>query len=297
LSSPGVASAVTVARPIAREESPLRRTLIRFRRHRLAMVGVVVIAILVVGTILASQKAAYDLGLGQGHRPPSQAHWFGTDALGRDVFARTLLGGRVSLMVGLVSALCSTAIGLVVGSLAGYFRRLDFVIMRVVDVIMSFPLWSLLLLAAAFVGPGIVNIIVLIALITWPTPARIIRGQILQLREADFVIASKVLGVKDRSILLRHVLPNSIAPLLVYTSISVATNVLLEAALSYLGLGVQPPTPSWGNLLNNARSISVLSQEAWQWAPAAILIVVFVLAVNFVGDGLRDAVDPRRTDI
>jgi peptide/nickel transport system permease protein len=260
------------------------------------MVGVVVIAILVVGTILAPQKAAYDLGLGQGHRSPSLVHWFGTDALGRDVFARTLLGGRISLMVGLVSALFSTAIGLVVGSLAGYFRRLDFTIMRVVDVIMSFPLWILLLLAAAFVGPGIVNIIVLIALITWPIPARIIRGQILQLREADYVVAAKVLGAKDHSILVRHVLPNSLAPLLVYTSIAVATNVLLEAALSYLGLGVQPPTPSWGNLLNNARSISVLSREPWQWAPAAILIVVFVLAVNFVGDGVRDAVDPRRAD-
>ncbi len=261
------------------------------------MVGVVAIAILMVGTILAPQKEAYDLGLGQGHQPPSRVHWFGTDALGRDVFARTLNGGRVSLMVGLVSALFSTAIGLVVGSLAGYFRRLDFVIMRVVDVIMSFPLWILLLLAAAFVGPGVVNIIVLIALITWPIPARIIRGQILQLREADFVVAARVLGVKDHSILLRHVLPNSIAPMLVYTSIAVAKNVLLEAALRYLGLGVQPPTPSWGNLLNNARSISVLSQEPWQWAPAAILIVVFVLAVNFVGDGIRDAVDPRRMDV
>jgi peptide/nickel transport system permease protein len=260
------------------------------------MIGIVVIAILVVGTIFAPQKAAFDLGLGQGHMPPSRAHWFGTDALGRDVFARTLLGGRVSLIVGLVAALSSTAIGLVVGSAAGYFRRLDFVLMRWVDVIMSFPLWILLLLAAAFVGPGIVNIIVLIALITWPIPARIIRGQILQMREVDFVVAARVLGARDRSILGRHILPNSMAPLLVYTSIAVATNVLLEAALSYLGLGVQPPTPSWGNLLNNARSISVLSREPWQWAPAAILIVVFVLAVNFVGDGIRDAVDPRRTD-
>jgi peptide/nickel transport system permease protein len=257
------------------------------------MVGLLVIAILVVGTILAPQKAAFDLGLGQGHQPPSRVHWFGTDALGRDVFARTLLGGRISLMVGLVSALFSTAIGLFIGSLAGYFRHLDFGIMRVVDVIMSFPLWILLLLAAAFVGPGIVNIIVLIALITWPIPARIIRGQILQMREADFVMAAKVLGAKDRWILVRHVLPNSIAPLLVFTSIAVATNVLLEASLSYLGLGVQPPTPSWGNLLNNARSISVFSREPWQWAPAAVLIVAFVLAVNFVGDGIRDAVDPR----
>jgi peptide/nickel transport system permease protein len=260
------------------------------------MVGVVVIAILVVGTIVAPQKEAFDLGLGQGHQPPSQAHWFGTDTLGRDVFARTLLGGRVSLLVGLVSALFCTAIGLMIGSMSGYFRRLDFAFMRLVDVIMSFPLWILLLLAAAFVGPGIVNIIVLIALITWPIPARIIRGQILQLRDADYVVAARVLGARDRSILVRHILPNSIAPLLVFASIAVATNVLLEASLSYLGLGVQPPTPSWGNLLNTARSISVLSREPWQWAPAAILIVVFVLAVNFVGDGIRDAVDPRRTD-
>jgi peptide/nickel transport system permease protein len=287
-----------IARPIAREASPLRRTLIRFRRHRLAMVGVVVITIVVVGTIVVPQNAAYDLNLFNGHRPPSPAHWLGTDALGRDVFARTLLGGRVSLIVGLVSALFSTVIGLVVGSLAGYYRRLDFFIMRGVDVIMSFPLWILLLLAAALVGPGIVNIIVLIGLITWPIPTRIIRGQILQLREADFVVAAKVLGVRDRLILLRHILPNALAPMLVYTSIAVATNVLLEAALSYLGLGVQAPTPSWGNLLNNARSISVLSEEPWQWAPAAIMIVVFVLAVNFVGDGIRDAVDPRgRTDV
>jgi peptide/nickel transport system permease protein len=288
-----VADAGTVAKPIARGASPFRRTLIRFRRHRLAMVGVVVIAILVVAAILAPQKEAYDLGLGQGHQPPSGAHWFGTDALGRDVFARTLLGGRVSLIVGLVSALFCTAIGLVIGSLAGYFRRLDFGIMRLVDVIMSFPLWILLLLAAAFVGPGISNMIVLIALITWPVPARIIRGQILQLRDADFVIAARVVGAKDHWIVLRHVLPNSMAPLLVFTSIAVAANVLLEAALSYLGLGVQPPTPSWGNLLNTARSITVLSREPWQWAPAAILIVLFVLAVNFVGDGIRDAVDPR----
>jgi peptide/nickel transport system permease protein len=261
------------------------------------MIGVFVIAILVVGTIIAPQKPAYNLSLSQGHLPPGRLHWFGTDSLGRDVFARTLLGGRVSLIVGLVSALFSTTIGLFVGSLAGYFRHLDFVIMRAVDVIMSFPLWILLLLAAAFVGPGIVNIIVLIALISWPVPARIIRGQILQLREADFVVAARVVGVKDRTILLRHVLPNSIAPLLVYTSIAVATNVLLEAALSYLGLGVQPPTPSWGNLLNNARSISVLGEEPWQWAPAAIMIVVFVLAVNFVGDGIRDAVDPKGRDV
>jgi peptide/nickel transport system permease protein len=297
LSAPNVGTVETGARVRSAEpgtaESPFRQALARFRRHRLAMTGVVVIAVLVVAALVVSDPAAYNLDLFHGHQPPSAGHWLGTDAIGRDVFARTLLGGRVSLMVGLVSALFSTIIGLVVGSLAGYYRRLDFVIMRFVDVIMSFPLWILLLLAAAFVGPGIINIIILIGVITWPIPTRIIRGQFLQLRESDFVIAAKVLGVRDRTIVLRHVIPNAMAPLLVYASIAVAGNVLLEAAMSYLGLGVQVPTPSWGNLLNNARSISVLSREPWQWAPAAILIVVFVLAVNFVGDGIRDAADPR----
>jgi peptide/nickel transport system permease protein len=274
-------------------ESPFRRALARFRSHRLAMTGIVILVLLVIGAIVVPEKAAYDQDLFNGHKPPSAAHLFGTDSIGRDVFARTLLGARVSLIVGLVSALFSTVIGLVVGSLAGYYRGLDFPIMRVVDVIMSFPLWILLLLAAAFIGPGILNIIILIGVITWPIPTRIIRGQFLTLREADYIVAAKVLGVPDRAVVVRHVLPNAIAPLLVYASIAVAGNVLLEAALSYLGLGVQVPTPSWGNLLNNARSISVLSREPWQWAPAAILIVVFVLAVNFVGDGIRDAADPR----
>jgi peptide/nickel transport system permease protein len=291
-----MAAADAVVVRVAREEqgaSPFRRALNRFLGHRLAMVGVVVLVTLVIAAILAPEKAAYDQNLFNGHKPPSPAHWFGTDSIGRDVFARTLLGARVSLIVGLVSALFSTVIGVIVGSLAGYYRKLDFAIMRVVDVIMSFPLWILLLLAAAFIGPGILNIIILIGVITWPIPTRIIRGQFLQLREVDYVVAAKVLGLRDRTIMLRHVLPNAIAPLLVYASIAVAGNVLLEAAMSYLGLGVQVPTPSWGNLLNNARSISVLSREPWQWAPAAILIVVFVLSVNFVGDGIRDAVDPR----
>ena len=288
-----MAIAETVAPRAARGESPLRRTFIRFRRHRLAMAGIVVIAILVLGAIFVPEQAAYALNMSNANQPPSAEHWLGTDALGRDVFARTLLGGRISLIVGLTSALFSTAIGVTIGTIAAYYRRFDFAVMRVVDVIMSFPLWILILLAAAFVGPGVVNIIVLIALVTWPIPARIIRGQILQLREADFIVAAKVLGVRDRSIVVNHIVPNAIAPLLVYTSLAVAANVLLEAALSYLGLGVQAPTPSWGNLLNQARSITVLAEQPWQWAPAAILIVLFVLAVNFVGDGIRDAVDPR----
>jgi peptide/nickel transport system permease protein len=189
----------------------------------------------------------------------------------------------------------STVIGVLVGAIAGFYRQLDFAIMRVVDVIMSFPQFVLLLILASFIGPGLVNIIFLIGALTWTVPCRLIRGQFLQLREADYVTAARVIGVRDRSIVVRHILPNAIAPLLVYMSLGVATNVILEATLSFIGLGVQPPTPSWGNLLNTAHSITVLSQQPWQWAPAAIFIVLFVLSVNFVGDGIRDALDARST--
>jgi peptide/nickel transport system permease protein len=285
--------AAPAAQEVYRSESPLRRTVARFRRHRLAMLGLAIIIALVVLALLGNEQQALRQNLSQGHQPPSLQHWFGTDSLGRDVFHRVLVGGRISLLVGLVAVLFSTSIGVVVGSLAGYYRRLDFGMMRVVDVIMSFPLFILLLLAAAFVGPGIFNIMVLIGLVTWPIPCRIIRGQFLQQREADYVVASRVMGARDRTIVLRHILPNAAAPLLVYMSLGVAGAVLLEAALSYLGLGVQPPTPSWGNILNTARSLTVLSREPWQWMPAAVFVVLFVLSVNFVGDGIRDAVDPR----
>ena len=274
-------------------ESPLRRTLTRFRRHHLAMLGLGTIVVLVVGAVAASDSGAYVQDLANAQQSPDATHLFGTDALGRDVFARTLLGGRVSLAVGLVSVVFSTVIGVVVGALAGYYRRLDNVIMRIVDVIMSFPQFVLLLLLAAFIGPGLINIMVLIAALTWTVPCRLIRGQFLQLRESDYVVAARVIGLRDRSIVMRHILPNAIAPLLVFASLGVAQNVILEATLSFIGLGVQPPTPSWGNLLNTAHSITVLSEQPWQWGPAAILIVLFVLAVNFVGDGIRDALDAR----
>ena len=274
-------------------ESPFRRTLRRFRRHRLAMVGVFVVAILVAGALAASESSAYAQNLANNQQPPSLEHLFGTDSLGRDVFSRTLVGGRVSLAVGLVSVVFSLVIGVIVGALAGYYRRLDSIIMRAVDVIMSFPQFVLLLLLAAFIGPGLINIMVLIAALTWTVPCRLVRGQFLQLREADYVVASQVIGVRDRLIVTRHILPNAIGPLLVFASLGVAQNVIVEATLSFIGLGVQPPTPSWGNLLNTAHSITVLSRQPWQWAPAAILIVLFVLAVNFVGDGIRDALDAR----
>ena len=276
-------------------DSPLRQTINRFRRHRPAMLGLVVIAFLVIAAIVASEQKALEQNLQARGQPPSAAHWFGTDAIGRDIFARTFVGGRISLLVGLVSVLFSTIIGATLGIIAGFYRRADFAVMRGVDVVMSFPTIILLLIAASLFGPGIFNMMVMIGLLTWTVPCRILRGQFLQLRDAEFVVAARVVGLRDRSIVLRHILPNALAPLLVYMSLGVASVVLLEAGLSYLGLGVQPPTPSWGNMLNAARSLTILSRQPWQWVPPAVLVVLFVLAVNFVGDGLRDALDSRST--
>jgi peptide/nickel transport system permease protein len=277
-------------------ETPFRRTIRRFRRHRLAVIGLVGIAILIVLAVLGSEAQALKINLADANKPPSAAHWLGTDRSGRDVLQRVLVGGRVSLLVGLVAVVVATAIGTVLGAIAGYNRRADFIIMRFVDIVMSFPQIVLLLVAVAVLGPGLLNMMLMVGLITWTIPCRIVRGQFLQLRDADFVLAARVLGVRDRSVVLSHILPNSLAPLLVYASLGVASVVLLEAGLSYLGLGIQPPTPSWGNMLNEARNISVLERQLWQWAPAGILTVLFVLAVNFVGDGLRDALDPRSTN-
>jgi peptide/nickel transport system permease protein len=274
-------------------DTPIRRTIRRFRRHRLAVLGLATIGILIVLALIGSDDAALKQNLSGSNVPPSATHWLGTDQIGRDVLSRTLVGGRVSLLVGLVSVFFSTSIGVVLGAMAGYYRQLDLAIMRVVDIVMSFPTIVLLLVAVALLGPGILNMMIMIGLLTWTYPCRIVRGQFLQLREADFVMAARVMGVRDRAIVLRHILPNSLAPLLVYASLGVASVVLLEAGLSYLGLGVQPPTPSWGNMLNTARSITTFEEQPWEWVPPGILTVIFVLAVNFVGDGLRDAFDPR----
>lgn len=275
-------------------DSPLRSAFRRFRRHRLALVGLVIIVLLVVASLLGSQAAALEQNLKAMNKPPSGEHLFGTDRIGRDILARTLVGGRISLSVGLVAVLFSCSIGVLLGASAGYYRGwLDHTVMRMVDVVLSFPVIILLLCVASLVGPSIFNVMVMIGLLTWPTPCRIMRAQFLAIRERTFVEAARCLGATNFTIAVRHILPNAIAPVLVYASFGVATAVLLEAGLSYLGLGVQPPTPSWGNMLNTARNISTMERTAWQWVPPAITTVLFVLAVNFVGDGIRDALDPQ----
>ena len=226
--------------------------------------------------------------------PPSAKHAFGTDKLGRDVAAGMIHGSRISLSIGFVAVGIALLIGVVLGAIAGYFGSwIDLVISRIFEIMLSIPTFFLLITIAALLPPSLYLTMLIIGATSWVGMARFTRNEFLRIRNLDYVTAAVALGVSDRKVMFKHILPNAIAPLLVYASFGVATAVLLEAGLSYLGLGVQPPTPSWGNMLNTARSLSTMERTAWQWIPPAITTVMFVLAVNFVGDGIRDAVDPR----
>ena len=281
-------------------ESPRRRALRRFLRHRLAMIGLVTIVIIVALALLGSEEAALkqNLRLGFTNQPPGKIPGYplGTDALGRDVLARTLVGGRVSILVAIVSVFIATVIGTVIGVISGYLGgRVDGALMRVVDIVLSFPIILLLIVVAYTIGPGLVTMMIMIGVVSWAQGARIIRGQVLALRETSFIEAARVIGVSTPRMIATHILPNVVAPLVVFATFLVASVVVFEASLSYLGLGVQPPTPSWGNLVQQTRVVTVLERYPWQWVPAATFIVLMVLAVNFVGDGLRDAFDRRGT--
>jgi peptide/nickel transport system permease protein len=274
-------------------EAPWRVAIRRFRRHRMAVASLVlilIVAALAIGAPLIAQHDPSAIDLRARNEGPSLNHWFGTDRTGRDSFARTVYAGQVSLMVGVASVVISIGVGALLGALAGFN---DSVIMRFTDVMMTFPPIIVILTVAAITGPGLWKTIALIGLLTWPIPCRLVRARFLLLRNLEFVHAARVIGAPDGRIMLRHAFPNVIDVLIVNATLGVAAAILLEAGLSFLGLGVQPPTPSWGNMLNVARNISTLENDFWQWAPAGIAIVFCVLAINFIGDGLREALDPR----
>ena len=271
----------------------------RFRRHRLAVVGAVLLLLLIALTLFAPplfHLNPYTVDLRSYEKPPSVAHWLGTDAAGRDVFGRLVFGGRVSLSVGIVAVAFYIVIGVLVGTLAGYYGGLlDSLVMRLADTFMAFPRLIIIITLAALVSPSIYNIMLIIGLLGWPPTARIVRGLLLSLRERDFVLAARVLGASDGRIMLRHLTPNVVAPVIVAATFGTAEAILLEAGLSFLGLGVRPPMASWGNMLNAAESITILQTMPWLWLPPGLMIAVTVLSLNFLGDGLRDALDPRHT--
>ena len=277
-------------------ESYLQTVFRRFRKHHLAMVSMIILAILGGAAILAPIIAPYDPNaiVGPFSGAPSKEFWLGTDQIGRDVLSRLLYATRVSLLVGVMATLISTIIGVILGLLAGYFGGvIDMVIMRFTDMVTSFPYILLVLVAASIFKPGMWNIILILGFVDWPGIARLVRGNVLSLRETNFIKGNIVAGMPLRHILFSEILPNTVAPILVYATSVLALSMLDEAALSFLGMGVQPPTASLGNMLNGAQSLTVLTSQPWQWLPPGLLIVILVIAINFVGDALRDALDPN----
>ena len=277
-------------------ESYLQTVWRRFKRHKLGVASLVIVLILGLVALLAPIIAPYDPTAISGSfaAPPSAEHWLGTDQIGRDVLSRLIYGMRVSLLVGIMATVISTIVGVILGLVAGYFGGIvDMVIMRFTDMVMSFPYILLVLVAAAIFKPGMWTIIWILGLVDWPGIARLVRGNVLNLRETNFVKGNIVAGMPLRHILFSEILPNTVAPILVYATSVLALSMLDEAALSFLGQGVQLPTPSLGNMLNGAESLTVLTNQPWVWIPAGLMIVILVMGINFVGDALRDAVDPN----
>jgi peptide/nickel transport system permease protein len=266
-----------------------------FARNRLAVIGGVVVAILVTFAVLAPALAPWDPNKPDTRRildPPSAQHWMGTDQLGRDVFSRVLYGARVSLAVGFVSVGIATLIGVLLGAAAGYRGALvDGVIMRLVDLMLVFPRFFLLLAVLAFLKPSIWTIMVVIGLTGWMSVARLVRAEFLTLREREFVIWSESVGASAARVVFRHILPNALAPVLVAMTLGIPAAILMESGLSFLGLGVQPPHATWGNILTDGKDS--LEIAWWMTVYPGLAILVTVLSYNLLGEGIRDALDPR----
>lgn len=271
----------------------------RYARHRGAVLALAVVIIVVTVALLTPlvvpQSAAIQPHPQDMLHTPGGAHPLGTDEVGRDILARLMYASRISLTVGVLAMLLSIGLGVSVGALAGYFGGwVDTSLMRLTDALLSIPILFLLIALAVVLGPSVRTLILAIGALSWMELARIIRANILSLREREFVDAARAIGASDVLIIARHILPNTFGPIVVAGTLNVGSAMLTEAAVSYLGLGVQPPTPSWGNMLFNAQSY--LWNAPWVALYPGLMIVVTVLAINFVGDGLRDALDPRRVE-
>lgn len=282
----------------------------RFRHHRMAIVGMagilLVLLFVVLGSALIPERAALYNNLEARMSPPSLAHPFGTDNTGRDTLARSIYGGQISLGIGVVSAVLSMVLGLMIGALAGYYGGwVDGLLMRATEALLVIPrLFLLILLAKIFgasvaplvlfgrtIAPSVVVVVGVIGITSWMSQARVTRGSVLGLRATEFITAARCIGASDRRILFRHLLPNLIGPTTVSLTLTVAQSVLTEAYASFLGLGVQAPTPSWGNMLD--RATQYLELAPWLWIFPGLMIIFTVMSINFLGDGLRDALDPQ----
>lgn len=266
-------------------------------KNKLALIGAGIILALIFTAIFAPFIAPYDpleQNIVEGLSSPGKAHWFGQDKLGRDLLSRIIYGSRISLWVGISTVSISLMIGITVGSISGYYGGwIDELFMRVVDILMAFPGILLAIAMVAVLGPSLNHVILALCLIGWVGYARLVRGQVLYLREFEYVVAARALGATPGRIILKHLIPNLIAPVIVEATFGMAGAILAEASLSFLGLGAQPPTPSWGSMLNEGREFLLLAPHHTTFPGLAIMVVV--LGFNFLGDGLRDYLDVKRT--
>ncbi|WP_232215899.1 oligopeptide ABC transporter permease [Mesobacillus boroniphilus] len=269
----------------------------KFFKNKLAIFGGVFLIIIISAALLAPVIAPYSpskQNLLLKLQPPNSDHWLGTDRFGRDVFSRLLYGARISLLVGFASVLGSITIGTFLGAVAGYVGGIvDAIIMRFVDVILSIPSIFLLITLVTIFKPGVDKLILIFALLGWTTTARLVRGEFLSLRSREFVLASKTIGTRTHTIIFSHILPNAMGPIIVSATLAVGYVILAESGLSYLGLGIQPPDASWGNMLQDAQNFTILLKSWWYPLAPGSMILLTVICFNFVGDGLRDALDPK----
>lgn len=269
----------------------------RFLKNKLAVIGLVILTIFVLAAVFAPFITSFDrdsIDLMSIESAPNSLHILGTDELGRDVFTRLLYGGRVSLGVALCATVIQLLIGVSLGCISGFYGKwVDNIVMRVVDTVMCFPFFVIAITIAALFGASVWNIILIIGCLQWTGVSRIVRAKILSLKQSEFIEAARAMGLSSFEIISKHLLPNVLSPIIVNATLNVANGILMEAGISFLGLGVKQPQPSWGNMLSAAQSMRVLQYEWWLWIPTGLLVFLSVLCINFVGDGLRDALDPK----
>ena len=283
--------------------SPWKLVWRRFRKNGFVLAGTILLIVLLLLVIVGPLFSPYgrdEFNLENKLKAPSASHWLGTDEIGRDYFTRLLYGGQISLSVGLVAVAITIVIGVLVGGISGYFGGIvDSILMRFAEIVYSFPFIPLIItLSSALMGVidpqyKIFLVMALIGLLSWPGPARVVRGQILSLREQEFMEAATALGISDWRKITRHLIPNTIGYIIIYAMLEMAGAILTESALSFLGMGVQPPTPSWGNMIQYARQSRFLENYPWLWIPPGISIFLSVMSVNLLGEGLRNAFDPK----
>lgn len=274
-----------------------RLTWKRFLRDKWAIAGSIMVLFIIIIVLLAPVLCKYapeTIDNSMIRQAPNAEHILGTDDYGRDIFSRLIYGGRVSMAVAVSATILQLFLGIVLGSLAGYFGKwVDSLIMRIADVFMCFPFYIIAVCLAAILGPGLRNTIIILGLLGWPSLCRMVRAEILSIKENDYVMAAKSLGLGSGEIMFRHILPNVMSPVIVSATLSIAGAIMSEASLSYLNLGVKIPQPSWGNMLSAAQSMNTLINEWWRWVPPGLCIIVVILSINYIGEGLQKAMTPK----